>query len=551
LRVWVYLNVLASAAMAQAPNASISGVVRDSVTRQPLANYAVTTDVNVTWVDNTIHQNKDTRQVKSITNDQGHYTLSDLPSGAYRIEVNNPQSFGHPLWRQITLAGHDLNGVDFNFVVEGSISGKVLDENKEPVSGMRVFLVSRQYYLGTLGYFLKGASRTNDRGEYTLGRVEAGHPYFIMAEKNARKLAAHSDVPLNPKLRRRVPMRTWYPNVLAKEGAVAVVLRPGERREGIDIQLKKSPSYCIQGTLVTPHASTALNFSIEGQQPSSGSSGDGGMYVARPFGTTSEDGEFRICDLTPGSYRLTASEEAANPNEQQPLNYIAATIPIADRDLNNLKFAAVPGIPLNGGVVWDGEPPQTPASAELSVWIQPLLRSGISGEETSAKSNIPGTFTVPDLLTDEYAVHVFLNVPGLYVRDISYGTKSVRYRPLQVVSNDELRVIIGHDGGTISVRVADKDGNPVGDMRVLLVPEEADSEAALQSMLITGTTDQLGNYTSRTLAPGKYYAAASSDYFDATPESIGKIWQSRSGFKEVDLAAKGNAQVTLEPMKIE
>jgi hypothetical protein len=185
-------------------------------------------------------------------------------------------------------------------------------------------------------------------------------------------------------------MRTWYPNVPAKEGAVAVILRPGEQREGIDIQVKKSPSYCIQGTLLTPHAAAAMNFSIEGQQPSSGSSADGGMYVSKPFGTTSEDGEFRICDLTPGSYRLTATEEAANPNEQQPLSYIATTIAIADRDLNNLKFAAMPGIPLKGEVVWDGEPPQTPASAELSIWLQPLLRAGVGGEETNAKSRYSG-----------------------------------------------------------------------------------------------------------------------------------------------------------------
>jgi hypothetical protein len=536
--------MLAGAAMAQTPNASISGVVRDSVTRQPLANYAVTTDVKA---------NKDVaaRDVKSITDDQGHYTLSDLPPGAYRIEVNNPQSFGHSLRRQIALAGHDLEGVDFNFVVEGSISGKVIDENKEPVPGMWVYLISREYYLGTLGYFFSEMSETNDRGEYTLGRVQPGHSYFILAETGARKLAAHSDVPLNPKLRRRIPMRTWYPNVPAKEGAVAVILRPGEQREGIDIQVKKSPSYCIQGTLLTPHAAAAMNFSIEGQQPSSGSSAEGGMYVASPYGTTSDDGEFRICDLTPGSHRLTASEAAANPNEQQPLSYIAATIAIADRDLNNLKFAAMPGIPLKGEVVWDGEPPQTPASAELSIWLQPLLRAGVGGEETNAKSGIPGTFTVPDLLVDEYAVQVFLKVPGLYVKDVTYGARSVRYAPLQVASDGELRISIGHDGGTIGVRVADKDGNPVADLRVLLVPEEAGSEAALQSMLITGTTDQLGDYTSRTLAPGKYYAAASSDYFDATPESIGKIWQSRSRFKEVDLAPMGSAQVSLEPMKIE
>jgi hypothetical protein len=153
---------------------------------------------------------------------------------------------------------------------------------------------------------------------------------------------------------------------------------------------------------------------------------------------------------------------------------------------------------------------------------------------------------------DEYIVHPSFNVPGLYLKDVTYGGKSVRSDVLRWGSADGgLRISLGHDGAKLSVRAIDKDGNPVADMRVLMLPAEAGSEAAVQSMLLTGATDQLGNYTSRTLAPGKYYVAASSDSFDATPESIGKIWRSRSRFKEVELAPNGTAQVSLEPVTIE
>jgi hypothetical protein len=521
------LTVLPSVAFAQS---SVSGVVKDSVTGEPLANYIVTTSVKAT-------------EVRSTTDDQGHYKLSDLPPGSYRIDVDHPQSFGHTLTRQITLASQDLEGIDFSFVVEGSITGKVVDENREPVPGIMVSLVSREYYLGAIGYFFPGiASETNDRGEYTLAHVKTGHPYFILAEKRNYKLAAHSEVPLNPKLRRRVPMRTWYPNVTAKEGAVALVLSPGERRDGIDIEVKKSPSYCIDGTLVSPHGAGPIDFSIEPQQPSSGSYAGGGSYVGTSSGTTSADGQFRICDLYPGTYRFTASENAQS-------TYIATMITITDRDLDNLKIAAMPGIPLDGEVVLDGEPPQKPVTSKLNVWLQPLLHPGLGN---NARSDIPGPFSIPGLLLDEYIVHPSFNVPGLYLKDVTYGGKSVRSDVLRWGSADGgLRISLGHDGAKLSVRAIDKDGNPVADMRVLMLPAEAGSEAAVQSMLLTGATDQFGNYTSRTLAPGKYYVAASSDSFDATPESIGKIWRSRSRFKEVELAPNGTAQVSLEPVTIE
>ena len=74
---------------------------------------------------------------------------------------------------------------------------------------MTVSLVSREYFLGSQGVFLQSIARTNDRGEYTLERVEAGRPYLILAEKRERRLPPHSDAPLNPKLRKRAPMRTW------------------------------------------------------------------------------------------------------------------------------------------------------------------------------------------------------------------------------------------------------------------------------------------------------------------------------------------------------
>ena len=90
------------------PNASVSGVVRDAGTGKPLRDYTVFTQVGVTWVGSTVIMPATARDVKSTTDENGRYTLADLPPGPYRIQLR--PNGGE---RQVTLAGHDLEGIDF------------------------------------------------------------------------------------------------------------------------------------------------------------------------------------------------------------------------------------------------------------------------------------------------------------------------------------------------------------------------------------------------------------------------------------------------------
>jgi protocatechuate 3,4-dioxygenase beta subunit len=545
----------ASIAVAQptgVPNSSVSGTVKDAGTGKPLANYNVSTYVGATWINDTIIMGR-AKQVNSVTDEQGRYKLSDLPPGPYRIEARSAEDFSSSRTKRITLSGQDLNDLDFNVIVSGKISGKVLDENKEPVPDIAIYLVSKEYFMGVAGYFFKGYAKTDDRGQYTLARVSAGQPYFLMAQKDERKLPPRSQAPLDPRLRRRVPMRTFYPNSPAKEGAEALVLRPAEHREHVNIELKKTQNYCIEGTLMGALGPAALNFSIEALQPSSGVSSGGGMFVVVPNGVTGPDGKFRICDLSPGTYRLIGMDSDPG-GPQMPSNFAIGNIVVSDRDLQNVRIPLTPGLPLDGEVVWDGTPPEQPVTTKVLVSLQPLSRNPMSGERTSARPDIPGTFSFPSLVMADYGVRTLVNAPSLYVKDVTYAGHSVLNEPLRLgssVSGAGMRVIMGRDGATLSARVTDKDGNNVPAIAVLVMPADVSSEAILQRFLVTGETDQSGQYTSHTLPPGKYYVAAISEPFNASTESIDRLWRARLQFKEVELAPSGSAQVSLVPQKIE
>jgi Carboxypeptidase regulatory-like domain len=526
------------------PNASVSGVVRDAVTGQPLAKYNVSTYVNATWGNNTLYTSPTTKQVNSVSDEQGHYKLSDLPAGTYRIQAASAESFGVSMTKVVNVSGQDIEGIDFRFKVEGSITGRIVDEYKEPVPGMTVYLISPEYYGGELGYFIKNQTRTDDRGQYKLARVLPEHTYVVMAEQRPQRMPPHSTVPLDPKLRRRVAMRTFYPNATSKESAALVNVRPGERREGVDIEVKRSLNYCLDAQLFGPMGAGEFNFRVEGAQPSAGMSSNGGMSGGAPQGSTGPDGKLRVCDLAPGIYRLGATEKT--PNLNQNSFRTTALVTIVDQDVQ-LKLGLTSGPVLTGEVMWDGEPPAEPVKGRANIVLTPLLRPGELGERPGDRSEIPGTFSLKDMTTGEYAVRVMMNIPGLYVKDIRYAGHSIMYQPLRAgdTAGTGMQVAIARDGATISARVTNKDGAPVPDVSVLIIPSDVSSPAILQAAMATGQTDQTGVYISHLLAPGKYYVVATESLINSTPECIDRIWRDRTMYKETTVAPNGTAQVSL------
>ena len=155
---------------------------------------------------------------------------------------------------------------------------------------------------------------------------------------------------------------------------------------------------------------------------------------------------------------------------------------------------------------------------------------------------------------DEYGLDITAVPAGIYIKDVSYGDRSMMYQSLRVGSaggDAGLRVILGRDGGSIGTRVADKDGNPVADCTVVILPATADNEAAFAAALKTGKTDQAGAWSSPTLPPGKYFVLATGATIDRSPETIGKLWKARNRGEEVELAPNGKASVVLAPKALD
>ena len=92
-----------------------------------------------------------------VTDDAGAYELTDLPAGRYSLTVSKSGfvslAYGQrrPLQAGTPLQlgdGEQLKGVEFRLPRGGVISGRVLDEDGEPVAGAMIRVLRYQYLQG-------------------------------------------------------------------------------------------------------------------------------------------------------------------------------------------------------------------------------------------------------------------------------------------------------------------------------------------------------------------------------------------------------------------
>jgi hypothetical protein len=73
-----------------------------------------------------------------------------------------------------------------------------------------------------------------------------------------------------------------------------------------------------------------------------------------------------------------------------------------------------------------------------------------------------------------------------------------------------LRIVLARDGARVSLKAADKDGNPIASAYIAVIPSSVTTEAAAATVMIMGQTDAAGGWTSGPIAPGKYYVIATT-----------------------------------------
>jgi hypothetical protein len=450
------------------------------------------------------------------------------------------------------LAGFDLSEIDINFRMNGVVAGRVLDDKREPVPGALVSAVTRTYSLGQLQSRRIASAITNNRGAYRITNIPTGEPVLLLATRFPEKVPALSDAPEDLMERQEVLADTYYPNSPTFTGAQPLTFRPSQTLDLIDIRMVKTRGYCADGRMPTATgASAKLDFTLirtEAVFPRKDGFGSAG--------NPSPDGGFRICNLAPGEYRLTT--QGPIPAARADFTFGLTPFTVIDQDVRRLQVVTPPLIDLAGTVGWDGADSPMPGAAPLTIRAIPLDRRPVSiggwNEMQGVATPVPSTFRFPPMLIGDYEVDVLGLPGGQYVKDVSYGGASILHQQLRLGNaplNAPLNIQIGRDGAIIAVQVSDGDAKPVIDAYVYALPAAALDEAALADTLAWGQTDRLGQFTTDTLPPGKYYVLALRSGVGESAFGVQRLWAARlSQGTEVELGHGGFRQVRLSPVDL-
>ena len=241
----------------------------------------------------------------AVSDATGHFVITGLNPGKYHLSAERigfaRQEFGAKRPNRagvaVTLSPAETRkGLDVRLTPQGVITGRVLDEDGDPVQHVTVGLLRRVFSDGRRQLMpgAQGAS-TNDLGEYRIFGLAPGRYYVSATYRRGGYVetneAGAADEAYPP---------TFYPGAISAESAAPIDIAAGATLQGVDIRLQKVTAVHLSGRVVTPENEAARAIVMLRPYSDAGVAYMG-QRISRAF-----DGRFQFTGVTPGSYYLTA-----------------------------------------------------------------------------------------------------------------------------------------------------------------------------------------------------------------------------------------------------
>ena len=512
-----------------------------------------------------------------ITDDQGQFSFTALPAGRYTLSATKPGHVsvtygqvrpGRP-GTPIQLADGQKFRADLQIPKGSVITGVVLDEYGEPApqTQVRVMRVVTQNGLRRLQ--ASTSSNTDDRGIYRAFNLLPGD-YVVCAtprntnissvdrmrvELQALQQSYETVARIDPEQARAIGQRlaavqamapqgddtpppgyapVCYPGSISSATATPISIGVSEERPGVDFQLRLAPLTSVEGMVVNSTGGQVRNVTVtlvDLQQ------------LGLPLGTISaradSEGRFRLLNVPPGQYRVTArstitpTSAPGQPPAQaggrgrgrgaagewvqrpEPITvWGAADIAVDGRPLTNVLLNLQQGISVSGQLAFEGTTPPPTDPSRIRVSMSPAQPSPFGGA-VAARADANGRFTIPSVAPGLYRLSAS-GASGWTVTSAVIGGQDALDFPFEVKGSQNVSgvvVTLTDQQTELTGIITDDRNQPTSAYSIVVFP--ADSRYWSSTRRIQSTrpaTD--GRYTFRNLPPGEYFLAP---VFDVEP----------------------------------
>jgi Carboxypeptidase regulatory-like domain len=433
------------------------------------------------------------------TDEQGHFVFTGLDPGRYRITAERQgflrQSYGARKFSggstPITVGdGQSVKSIDVKLTPQSVISGKVLDEDGEPVSNVQIRAQKSVSRNGRKQWSVVANANTSDIGEYRLPELQPGrYVVFASARNSAMNVTATPATEPLPATPEMAYAGTFYPSTADAATAMPVDVGEGGEIHNIDIRLVKTRVFRVRGK-VSGMAGARGNVPVT-LTARDGAPGRVQVSMAQARGP---EGIFEIRNVPPGQYLAHAQTQT---NGQQ---YVAvAPVDVAGSHVDGLVLALSSGGDVQGSVkVADADAPVD--LTNLRVMLRPV---GFGGQAPRATVGEDLKFTLKSVPPVHYAVTVAGYPDTCYVKSIQFGGADVTEDGVQMTSGGTLDVVISAAAGQMDLVVMTKDGKAANGSQVLILRDGAPMQSR--------SADENGMLSIKGLKPGDYKVIAWED----------------------------------------
>ncbi|MEO8435694.1 MAG: carboxypeptidase-like regulatory domain-containing protein, partial [Pyrinomonadaceae bacterium] len=447
---------------------------------------------------------------KATTDPEGKYRITGVPEGAFLIAPAAPafvisdvsNSGGQTL---IINKGDNVEGIDFDLIRGGVITGKITDANGLPIVEEGVNLLSAENSRSGSSSHISVNFQTDDRGIYRIFGIRPGrYKVYVGAQSVYRGVGRG---------RRSLPI-TFYPDT--PEAAKAAVIEIGEGTEAtrIDITLGRAlEGFAVSGRVVDgetgkPVSNVAISLSKIMIIDANSTSSYGGVTDV----SSNVDGAFRLEKLPAGKYSLSIQ-----PRPESDLRAEQVTVDVIDQDVTGLLIKTATGASLSGTVILEGgRGPNTVAAQRLS-WISAFLRNESPGFGLSQSAEIKpdGSFRIGGLVAGNVTFSVASRGPTGNAKPVTISRVErdgvVQPNGIQVQTGEHLsgiRIVAAYSSGSIRGVVKVENGTlPPGGHLVVILSKVGETNTVPGGGALA---DARGHFLIEGLAAGTYELTVSA-----------------------------------------
>lgn len=439
------------------------------------------------------------------TDADGNFEIRDLPAGRYNVMAikggyvagqfgqRRPGEPGTP----IDLSeGQTADKVNFSLSRGSVISGKIVDDGGEPVSGTMVAAVRYQFMSGARRLVPAGSEgstdRTDDQGGFRLYGLPPGD-YFVSAANRSNQFMAPGMT--NTEADGFAP--TYFPGTPNIGEAARVTVRAGQEMSAANFALIVARMARVRGRALNsrgePVSNATLMMTVDDPTVAFGMNMLNAMVAA--------DGTFQFANVAPGRYNLQVRPSGMPSANSEFANMKVA---VGNDDLDNLIITTSAGSTVKGMVMTDDGSMPSFRPDQVSIIPSPAEPGGMFINPGQNRINDDFTFELTGLADRRLIrANAGQNI-GWYLKAVMLNgddvtDSGIEFAPGQ--SYDGLQIIFSRKTTDLSGLVTDDRNRPVLDATVVVFPADRERWTYASRFVRTLRPDTNGKFNVKALPP--------------------------------------------------